>query len=697
MKTFVVSDDCVSCGLCLQETDLLVEDAVGKAKPAEKCIINDLKKAEKIVADCPVGAISIVEKGDIKQLDEKTIRELPNLLGQKLRQVKRPQLTDEVKLDARKYNVKRNGESVGAYDYKYSSESNALSAAIDQFDRIAYSQYARFITEILVQYKEEKLKKYYIFDKNSFWNQENAKYRSVLLNFANEIESLTNGTIKLSDDFIKFEVYPCSESDIDNNYHMWGLKYLEQCKNIESIMSAFHGLNSTSKNDYKTYIDTDDIEVYAGTGWFGGDKYKTKYCYCLLSEAVETYLSDLTWAINYADADQRAIDGVKWAITSYNNKVDKTIEEKIIAVKNLFYKKKINEINTKNSNISVKIKEEIKKSKDIDRVKVARNSVKNTSIIRKHEYLIRQAKEYAKQGNNAEAKKMYDEAVSYVCRLELKIEKDEISQIYEYFIGQAKEYAMKENHFEAERMYDKAVSYANMLGLKIKKSKFNEIFNLENKKEYTEDRNFKKLNVNVNFMREYEYFIRQAKEYERQKNNAEVKRMYDKAVSYAKSLGIEIKKDEIRQIYECFIDRAKEIEREAKKMYDKTEQCLQDIANEKKVLEKAIHPLQIKKISIENKSFGKQYSHVDFTKEYEYFIRQAKEYERQGLYDCAKDEYDRAEEYAKAFGLSNKEDESLEKKYENCIKKAREYEEMAKDIYDRAEEYANSVGLDVNR
>ncbi len=107
--------------------------------------------------------------------------------------------------------------------------------------------------------------------------------------------------------------------------------------------------------------------------------------------------------------------------------------------------------------------------------------------------------------------------------------------------------------------------------------------------------------------------------------------------------------------------------------------------------------MQVKNFSKENKSFGKSYSHVNFTKEYEYFIRQAKEYERQGLYDCAKDEYDRAEEYAKAFGLSNKEDESLEKKYEDCIKKAREYEEMAKDMYDSAEEYANSVGLDVNR
>ncbi len=515
MKTFVVSDDCVSCGLCLQETDLLVEDAVGKAKPAEKCIINDLRKAEKIVADCPVGAISIVEKGDIKQLDEKTIRELPNLLRQKLIQVKRPQLTDEVKLDASKYHVKRNGEAIGAYDYKYSSESSALSAAIDQFDRIAYSQYARFITEILVQYKEEKLKKYYIFGKNSFWDQENAKYRSVLLNFANEIESVTNGAIKLPDDFIRFEVYPCRESDIDNNYHMWGLKYLEQCENIESIMSAFHGLNSTSKNDYKTYIDTDDMEVYAGTGWFGGDKYKTKYCYCLLSEAVETYLSDLTWAMNYADADQRAIDGVKWAITSYNNEVEKKIEEKITVVRKLFHEKKINSLNEGDNNINKKIKENLKEDKNTNKVKSV-----NINLKSEYEYFIRQAKEYARQGNNAEAKKMYDKAVFCAWSLGIKIEKDEICQIYEYFIEQAKEYAMKGNKFEAERLYDKAVSYANSLGLEIKKNNFNEVCEKKIVKNTVKDtmKNTVKCiepkYTNVNLKNEYEYFIRQAKKYE---------------------------------------------------------------------------------------------------------------------------------------------------------------------------------------
>ena len=170
MKTFVVSDDCVSCGLCLQETDLLVEDAVGKAKPAEKCIINDLKKAEKIVADCPVGAISIVEKGDIKQLDEKTIRELPSLLKRKLQEVKKPTIDiDDVKMDANKYTMSYpEGFFVGDYRYEYSSESSAIRAAMEKFDRYCYSQYARFITEVLVQYREDKLKKYYSFDKKKF-------------------------------------------------------------------------------------------------------------------------------------------------------------------------------------------------------------------------------------------------------------------------------------------------------------------------------------------------------------------------------------------------------------------------------------------------------------------------------------------------------------------------------------------------
>lgn len=420
MKTFVVSDDCVSCGLCLQETDLLVEDAVGKAKPAEKCIINDLKKAEKIVADCPVGAISIVEKGDIKQLDEKTIRELPSLLKRKLQEVKKPTIDiDDVKMDANKYTMSYpEGFFVGDYRYEYSSESSAIRAAMEKFDRYCYSQYARFITEVLVQYREDKLKKYYCFDKKSFWGEANNRYEKILKDFAAELEVLTGGSINLGESFIKFEAYPGGESNIEKNNYLWILKHFDEYQIIPRIMSDFHSNSYTSKSSYETYIDTDEMEVYAGRGFFGGDNYKTKYCYCSSQDILKEFLGDLKSSINYVDVHEKAFDSIKSAIESYNREVDKIINSKIAIVQKSF--QNLNgvgcEIKAESKKI-VKEKLAVQEHKKEAAKSVVLRNISLPEVIEynrdKARYYLDLAIEYEVKGDYNFARVMYEKALEY--------------------------------------------------------------------------------------------------------------------------------------------------------------------------------------------------------------------------------------------------------------------------------------------
>lgn len=333
MKTFEISEKCVFCGMCTQKTNLLVEDATGKVVPAQKCVITSqfLKEAEDIVKNCPAGAIRIVEKGDVKSFDKNS---LANLLRTKLEKVEKPVLKkDDVKLDVDKYNITYPRMRF-ASGYEYSSESSAESAALSEFDRNVYSQYTRFITEVLVQYREDKLKKYYTFDKNSFWGQANAKYEKVLLDFVNEVEGSSDSKIKFPADFVKFEAYPGGVPDVEKSNHMWILKHFDEYQIIPRIMREFHDYPHTNKEDYRTYIDTDDMEVYAGKGFFGGDNYKTKYSYSAY-DLPKVYLSDLKSAIRYADIEDRPISEVESAIKSYNEEVKKEIEKKLDVLKKL--------------------------------------------------------------------------------------------------------------------------------------------------------------------------------------------------------------------------------------------------------------------------------------------------------------------------------------------------------------------------
>lgn len=179
MKTIEVNEKCICCGICTQKTNLLVEDATGKAKPAAKCVIKEKELAviEAIVAECPVNALKIVTKHEGSKLDAATLKKLPNVLKMKLEAV--PKLTvkrEDVKMESKKYSIDYPSPN-GQYRYNYSSESKAMRAAIEEFDRIAYSQYRRIILDTFVQYKEDKLKKYYTFGKGSFWSEGNERFK----------------------------------------------------------------------------------------------------------------------------------------------------------------------------------------------------------------------------------------------------------------------------------------------------------------------------------------------------------------------------------------------------------------------------------------------------------------------------------------------------------------------------------------
>lgn len=264
MKKFVVSEKCIACGNCLLETKLLQEDAEGKAVPANGGYFSDdfLTKAEEIVAGCPVQALSIAEGAgaDLSKLSEKLQNALAKITVPKVSR-------EDVKMHAQDYRMTCSYPQ-GEYRYDYSSESRAMSAAENEFDRICYSQYKKLILEVFVQYKEDKLRKFYTFDESGFWGQINKQYADVLQEFAGAAAA---GGIKLPADFKEFAVFPGGSANEKDSVlvYMLNVRLKEfEDRGCEDVMRELHDIPHTSRSDYRIDMDYDDMEVYAGTSWY---------------------------------------------------------------------------------------------------------------------------------------------------------------------------------------------------------------------------------------------------------------------------------------------------------------------------------------------------------------------------------------------------------------------------------------------
>lgn len=325
MKKFVVSDKCIACGSCLLETNLLQEDAEGKAEPVAGGYISTdfLPKAQEITAACPVQALSIEEAENVD------LSKLPEKLKKALTEITIPNVTrKDVEMHAQDYRMTC-AYPQGEYRYDYSSESRAQSAAEREFDRICYSQYKKFILEVFVQYKEDKLRKFYTFDESGFWGQINKQYAAVLQELAGEAAA---GGIKLPADFKEFAVFPGGSANEKESVlvYMLNVRLKEfEDRGCNDVMSEFSDIPHTSRSEYETYWDTDDTEVYAGTSFFGNEKYEDRYCYKDVYKACEEYMSDLKNAINYVDYDAQVFDSIDTALKDYKERVQQEIDKKV--------------------------------------------------------------------------------------------------------------------------------------------------------------------------------------------------------------------------------------------------------------------------------------------------------------------------------------------------------------------------------
>lgn len=331
MKTFVISDKCNGCGICSTMTDLILEDPRGIAFPAKDGYISDdyLDEANMVVESCSIQAISIQEVGSAKGYGKAGLEELEKILQNKLFNIPKINITkSDIKFDSNNFNIDYSYPK-GEYSYIYSSDKKAENAGLEEFNRVAYSQYRPFILSVFIQYKNDKLKPFYTLDQKGFYMKNNKQYEDILKEIYAEANALSNNKIYLPDDFVNFRVIPGGTDEFKRENIMYGIENFEIQSTRSGVMEEFKTGSYSSLDSYKMYMDTDDMEMYDGDDWRGHPKHKTKYCYFSVNKAVIEYIKDLKSAMNYVDIDGTALHFLEGVISSYNEEIDIAINEKV--------------------------------------------------------------------------------------------------------------------------------------------------------------------------------------------------------------------------------------------------------------------------------------------------------------------------------------------------------------------------------
>ena len=164
MKQLRVNNKCSGCGLCVMNCTYLRENEDGNAEviPGKAIAEQDIKTIQKIVQDCPEGALEIISTGSTAGTGIAGAQAVVRKLDRELKAIE----VSEVESSKLDFNVDDFDIPIprGSIEYRrYSSKSAAKSAAREEFRRLCYSEtaYRPVLKKIFVEYKVKRLRPYY--------------------------------------------------------------------------------------------------------------------------------------------------------------------------------------------------------------------------------------------------------------------------------------------------------------------------------------------------------------------------------------------------------------------------------------------------------------------------------------------------------------------------------------------------------
>ncbi len=334
MKKVVISGKCNGCGLCVMNYGKYIqEDAEGNAVFVNSTIEHDdLPGLEQMVNDCPEKAMSIMETGNAKRSGREGVKDLIEVFKNKRDtfSVRRVSVND-VKFKAENYQIAILPYSSKEYSANYSSESQAKSAAREEFRNLCYSEsaYRPIIKKIFVEYKVRVLRPFYTCEdvENSAYFLYNNEIRQFIKDIHAEVMDICKNSIKLSDTWEDFSVY-LSPKDIA----VYMLEVFDERSTQSGIISKFKSRGEfTSLNWYVDRMDFGCDEIYAGEGLFGKSRYKKLWYFSGFTSAVNEYIDDLKSSIDFVsdEISEEAVSLVNFALGEFEKKVKEKLNEKI--------------------------------------------------------------------------------------------------------------------------------------------------------------------------------------------------------------------------------------------------------------------------------------------------------------------------------------------------------------------------------
>ena len=333
MNQLKVSKQCNGCGLCVQNCLYLAENAEGNAVAKEGMSIReeDLKTINELIKNCPEKALSIVEISSTSQKGKEGLYDLKQVMSKKISELnlKRASKSD-ISFNASEYEIAIPYSSK-QYCSIYNSESQAKSAARDEFERLCYSPsaYRPILKKIFVEYKLRKLKPYYGCSSgdNNIYHSLNCTIETFLKNIYAEAKDLNGGQIPLPESWCKFDVYLTQK-----DWQIEMLSNYEENSTCSGIIDEFKSSGQyTSLSWYVDQMDYDYEEVYDGEGVFGRSRYKNKWNFSGFEASAKEFVSDLKSAMNSVsgDIEERVVDVINSAIDTYETKAKAEFTKKL--------------------------------------------------------------------------------------------------------------------------------------------------------------------------------------------------------------------------------------------------------------------------------------------------------------------------------------------------------------------------------
>ncbi|ENQ3078682.1 hypothetical protein ACEOWG_001879 [Bacillus cereus] len=310
MKKISVSDKCVACGVCVVNSEFLIEAANGCAMPKELGLITAEQyiKFQEVINDCPVNAIS-VEDELISALDgADALIKLKTMINEKIKNYKIPYPNrEEYDFNYKNYEAP-SLISQGLSKTTYKSYDKANNEGFYVFKNTMYSQQKALIQAVCVEYKTRQLKKfaYYEKEKGNYYYDINMEISKMLEESVTLGRAISGNKMNLPADFCNFEVGP--DKGFDGDTWGWALRNLEQ----------FDWTGKMEDEDfYRTYIN---VEEY-------GDEYKYS-----LYEVESTFREYIVHGL-YMQLSDRVDEAIDSTYKKYCEVFNKILNEKLSLLK----------------------------------------------------------------------------------------------------------------------------------------------------------------------------------------------------------------------------------------------------------------------------------------------------------------------------------------------------------------------------